>query len=122
MIPLTSLSTKHFKWEDLGMVDVKTDIANDNGTKNIKKDTYHALLVAVYWQHESIFTNQAYFKMLLHFGKDWKKHPNAQISSYFAPTYHYWDRREITSSQVTFTDNGTKIKGYDEIYVKKAAD
>jgi hypothetical protein len=56
--------------------------------------------------------------MLLHYGKDWRQHPDEKVRMQVSSNDHYWEWREITSSQVTFTDKGNKTKDYDEIYVK----
>jgi hypothetical protein len=114
--PLTTLSPSHFKWEDLGEVTVDKDL--NRGSNIITKKKYRALLVATYWQHEEIVELDTPHKMLLHYGKDWRQHPDEKVRMQVSSNNHYWEWREITSSQVTFTDKGNKTKDYDEIYVK----
>ena len=55
---------------------------------------------------------------LLDFTKDWINHPRSYISEKIKANPDSWLRRNITSNEITFSDNGMAKKDYIEISIK----
>ena len=119
MVPLTSLSPSHFKWETLGTVEL-TKKLNENGLliSSVSPNVYRVFLLATYWQHDFVDIMRIEKKILFNYTKDLRNHPD----SYYRNNMQaddpqcLWKCFAITSSEISFTDRGVEKKGYTTIY------
>ncbi len=113
----STLSPGHFQWRDIGTFTLKKAVESiPESTKGtFKAGTYHVLMVAMYWQHEIVFSLKVNNRILWNFTKDWGEHPRG--GEMFKADMRYWYRRAITSSEMTFTDKGTMNSKLVSVFV-----
>jgi hypothetical protein len=117
---LSTLSPSHFKWADLGVLNIPAKIKVPDGMQtegwpDISAGKYHILLVAVYWRHEMVVASyRAKWRILMNATVDfaWK-------GGKFALDESFWDRRSITSREYVVTDNGKKNSRLESVAVQK---
>ncbi|MBR1395879.1 MAG: hypothetical protein IJ559_09520, partial [Prevotella sp.] len=117
---LSTLSPSHFKWADLGVLNIPAKIKvpdgmQTNGWPDISAGKYHILLVAVYWRHEMVVASlRAKWRILMNATVDfaWK-------GGKFVFDESLWDRRSITSREYVVTDNGKKNSRLESVAVQK---
>ena len=117
--PMTTLSPSHFKWEDLGTVQLTKELNECSYLiSTVKPAVFHVLLVATYWQHKAVDTIYGEEKILFNFTKDASQHPESKMRKQYTEfgMEAFWDRMEITSSEISFTDKGVAKKGYTTVY------
>ena len=114
---VTTLSKSHFVWQNAGTMYLDEKLvrpAEEDFKSDIKAGTYHVLVLAVYWQHE-IANIQGYpTQLLFDFTKDWGTKTD-KSSERFRRSSNYWWRRNITSTEITFTDKGKAQSKYEKI-------
>ena len=117
---LSTLSPSHFKWADLGVLNIPAKIKVPDGMqtlgwRDISAGKYHILLVAVYWRHEMVVASlRAKWRILMNATVDraWK-------GGKFALDESLWDRRSITSREYVVTDKGKKDSKLESVAVQK---
>jgi hypothetical protein len=114
----TTLSPSHFKWQELGTFILPHTLTSpkDITKPDVKADTYHVIMVAMYWQHEMVYMHNLNTCIIWDLTKDFRNHPLNN-----KPFYHearYWYRQNITSTELTFTDGGKQRSKTENIYVK----
>ena len=123
VVPLTSLSTSHFKWKDLGTVTLTRTLSGNTylGTKTVKPKTFHVLLVATHWRHITVRNLDEPTKIIFDFTKDWRQQPDKKLLTRegYNDIQCIWNRMEITSSEFSFTDEGKRNTYYTDIYIQK---
>jgi hypothetical protein len=105
-------NNSYFKWQDYGEQQANSKHLIDNDVKS-----YHIIKVATHWQHK-------YFTMedkpnqwaIFDFTADWSDNPD--YKNYFQEDKQTWTRRNITSSEIVYTDNGEAMKRAEEIWLK----
>ena len=88
-------------------------------SKEVPSGKFHVCVIAMHWTHdyyEGAGDMPCY--MLLDFTKDWINHPRSYISEKIKANPDSWLRRNITSNEITFSDNGMAKKDYIEISIK----
>ena len=88
--------------------------AEEDLKPDIKAGTYHVLVLAVYWQHEITNIHGYSTQLLFDFTKDWAT-KDATAGAKFSKPSRYWERRNITSTEITFTDKGKAQSKYEKI-------
>ena len=123
VVPLTSLSTSHFKWKDLGTVTLTRTLSGNTylGTKTVNPKTFHVLLVATHWRHITVRNLDEPTKIIFDFTKDWRQQPDKKLLTRegYNDIQCIWNRMEITSSEFSFTDKGKRNTDYTDIYIQK---
>ena len=112
----TTMFPDYFKWSRL---TEKTLESRSLVSKEVPSGKYHVCVIAMHWTHdyyEGAGDMPCY--MLLDFTKDWINHPRSYISEKIKANPDSWLRRNITSNEITFSDNGTAKKDYIEISIK----
>ena len=111
-----TLSPGHFRWSRMGGGKMN---GQSLVSKNVKSGSYSVCYLAMHWTHDYyIGPGDANCYMLLDFTKDWIDHPRAFVREKVAKNPNSWLRRCITSSEITFTDKGTKLSKYENFSVK----
>ena len=117
---MSTLSPSHFKWADLGTINIPEKIEQPEEHVGLYRNpisagTYHVLLLAFYWQHEKVkASTTSYWRILLNFTFD------AKVKGGYNATPDYtWDRRNITSREYIFTDNGRINRQLESVFVQR---
>ena len=120
---ITTLSTSHFKWTDLGTFEVPEKMVQPPTPIAIKSDisagTYHVLLLATYWKHEVVKLSSTKnanlrLRLLMNYAFDWS------VKSETFQNYDFlWNRCNITSREYVFTDDGKKQSKLESVIVSK---
>ena len=116
---MSTLSPSHFKWADLGKLTIPEKIeqpAEHTGSNKypLNAGTYRVLLLAFYWQHNKVFIDRYYWRLLMNFTYDRK----VKGGDWDTAEYH-WYRRCITSREYVVTDNGKKDSKLESVAVQK---
>ena len=123
-----TVSPSHFKWKRLGDFDLTVTLdqhklLRDNFKKKINPQKYTAFLVAVYWKHEPSRGQMGRTcKLLFDFTHIWKNSDfpeDSRAMSYanYDDPDDYWDRANITSTEIKFTDQGKRNTDYKDVYI-----
>lgn len=117
---LTTLSSSHFVWQDIGTFYLNENLQRPEGTKmsvrqTLSSGTYHVVLLAIYWQHDVHLIQEYPTRMLFDFTRDYALKPNGRYKEEYAKSALYWFRRNITSREITFTDKGKAQSKYESI-------
>ena len=129
MRPLSTLDTKHFKWEEVGTFELTKKLEENEKLRSdysYSPRVFYVFLVATYWQHElarGLFNRQ--YKFLFDFTYIWKNsdfEAGAAAGSYvdLDNPDDYWDRANITSTEISFTDNGKRNTDYKDVYIQRS--
>lgn len=121
----STLSPSHFKWQCIQVKSQKK--YNIENSEFKQKDKYWICLSAIHWRHESLLMGHyAEGEMdmrtsangLLNFTKNYVNHPKAIMRRDASKVPDSWVNRNITSLEVTFTDNGKVKSDYQSVYIK----
>jgi hypothetical protein len=119
----STLSPRHFKWKRLAKdVEIKAEDAlvkqpTYTGVNHVKATKYNIYLLAMYWTHDTYEIAHDPTVLLWNFTKNWANHPVEEKRNVFSQNIDDLTNACITSSSITFTDNGKKQKKYDDVYI-----
>ena len=104
-----TLSPSHFQWKDMGLFQRKGDKLGDVADK-----PFHIVKLGLYWLHVTVqyFPESPNTVILLDFTKNWLEHPKPRIREMAGELPGSWGVRNITSREITFTDDGKKQSKY----------
>ena len=109
---LPSQSSKYFQWSDFGKLTT-----NSEQLTKLLIDSVHILKVATHWQHKYFTLDNASNQWaMFDFTKDWGS--RIVESNPYSKEEEYWTRRNITSSQLVYTDKGKAMKNVEEVWVQ----
>ena len=104
----TTLSSSHFQWKDMGVYEREGDKLGD-----VASQRFHIVKLGMYWLHLPTPEDEgrtAY--MLIDFTKNWLLHPIDRIRNEMNQFDDSWCVSNITSREITFTDDGKKQSKY----------
>ena len=104
----TTLSSSHFQWKDMGVYEREGDKLGD-----VASQRFHIVKLGMYWLHLPTPEDKgrtAY--MLIDFTKNWLLHPIDRIRNEMNQFDDSWCVSNITSREITFTDDGKKQSKY----------
>ena len=118
---LSTLSTSHFKWKSLGTFELKQTLDQNTHHDKVQAGIYYVYLVACHWKHVLSYAGSGDYNFLFDFTLDSKFSPEKEAIEKFGldKSECWWDRREITSSEFSFTDEGKRNTDYNDIYIQK---
>lgn len=119
----STLDAKHFTWQCKQIKSHKMYDIQSGAFR--QKDKYWICYNAIYWQHKTIkvgqvvdgIDNRTPTNYLLNFTKDWTHHPKPIIRRDATRVPFNWTTRNITSQELTFTDDGSKNKKLETVHV-----
>ena len=106
--------TSHFTWKDMGLFEYKGDKLSDIATR-----PYHIVKVAMYWVHKMLGNKDYTHFPVIDFTKDYRNHPKQAIRNEAAESPNRWTWMNVTSRELTFTEDGKKKNQYESVWVKK---
>ena len=121
----STLSASHFTWQ---MKKVGTPSGTEMKNVNFKdKGRYYICNIAAHWRHEPFAynanvdgnqENPTWMKVLMNFTKNQVDSPRPMNKREASKLPTSWTNRNITSTELTFTDKGKANSSYEPVYVK----
>ncbi|MBO6143712.1 MAG: hypothetical protein J6O54_00445 [Prevotella sp.] len=108
----STLSPSHFQWKDMGIFEREGDKLGD-----VASQPFHIVKLGMYWLHvPTPEENGRIAYMLIDFTQNWLTHPIERIRTEMAKFPDSWCVSNITSREITFTDDGKKQTKYQTVY------
>lgn len=127
----STLDPDHFEWSHriVWNYNMSDTLARRGVVGNIGK--FYVYTAAFYWQHEYSYLDAdpnpevanaigwgKASRVLMNFTRDWKNHPDEMFRRNYVRNPDLWTNRNITSKELTFTDNGRKKTDYEDVFIR----